>query len=392
MKRLGVLLVVVVAGVIAAAFAVPANAVTVNGTAVTQASLNADLAAIAHSPAYQCYLNASQAVASNGTSPLPGVAGAGLGAAGSASAAPSGTGVNGIPAGGGGTYNTAFVDSWLSQRVDEILIAQELAARKLVVTSSELTAARSELSSSISSILADVSGSQFACPESASTVLSSMPASFVNAQVLAQAQKDVLLAADAGYGLSTSDLESYYNAHRSSFDKLCLSLIVTQTQATANSLRSQVAKGASFAQLARTQSIDSTTAANGGVLGCVVVSQFTFASQVDKLSVGQVSAPISYQGAYLLLQVTSRTTSPFTSVVSAVRQAVQGAGVSTATAALQKDQARAAIRVDARYGTWHAVASTAGVFPPATPPAAQVLAPAANLPPGTSGGPAPAGG
>ena len=67
MKRLLVLLVLLVGGLVAAALSVPTNAAVVNGTAISQQQLNSDVSAIAGSPYYQCYLNSEDYLASNGS-------------------------------------------------------------------------------------------------------------------------------------------------------------------------------------------------------------------------------------------------------------------------------------------------------------------------------------
>ena len=74
-------LLVIFAGVVAwAALAVPTNAAVVNGSAISQASLNADIHAIAGSAEYQCYLNSEAYLSSNGSQVgLPPVTGAGSG-------------------------------------------------------------------------------------------------------------------------------------------------------------------------------------------------------------------------------------------------------------------------------------------------------------------------
>ena len=71
MKRLIVLLIVLAGGLAAAAFVVPSNAATVNGVSISQQQVNSDLNAIAHSPDYQCFLNAEEAVATGGQTALP---------------------------------------------------------------------------------------------------------------------------------------------------------------------------------------------------------------------------------------------------------------------------------------------------------------------------------
>ena len=79
MKRFLVLLVVLAGGVAWAAFSIPSNAATVNGTSISQADLNSDVSAIANSAYYQCYLNSEEYISSEGSEEAPPVVGAGTG-------------------------------------------------------------------------------------------------------------------------------------------------------------------------------------------------------------------------------------------------------------------------------------------------------------------------
>ena len=71
MKRLLVLLIVLAGGVAAAALTVPTNTADMNGSTISQASLNSDLHAISSSPYYQCYLNSQAYLSSSGEQQLP---------------------------------------------------------------------------------------------------------------------------------------------------------------------------------------------------------------------------------------------------------------------------------------------------------------------------------
>ena len=79
MKRFLVLLVVLAGGVAWAAFSIPSNAATVNGTNISQQDLNSDVSAIANSAYYQCYLNSEEYLSSEGSEEAPPVLGAGTG-------------------------------------------------------------------------------------------------------------------------------------------------------------------------------------------------------------------------------------------------------------------------------------------------------------------------
>src|SRR5271154_5611660 len=68
-----------VGGLAAAAFLIPSDAASVNGTSISQQDLNSDVNAIADSAAYQCYLNSQAYLSSQGSQQLPPVVGAGTG-------------------------------------------------------------------------------------------------------------------------------------------------------------------------------------------------------------------------------------------------------------------------------------------------------------------------
>ena len=100
MKLLVALLVAVAAVVGVAAYFVPSNAATVNGTAISRQSLNADLSAIAASPSFQCYLRPSRSQRPEPSGLFP-VTGAG----------------KVTKAGSPPTYNNTFVRYWLGKDV-----------------------------------------------------------------------------------------------------------------------------------------------------------------------------------------------------------------------------------------------------------------------------------
>ena len=99
-------------------------------------------------------------------------------------------------------------------------------------------------------------------------------------------------------------------------------------------------------------------------------------SSLDHLTPDQVSDPISVNGNYFLLQLSSRTPTPYDKAKPAVSQAAQAAGSQVAQRAITTAERRASVSVDPRYGTW--VPVTASVFTPFTPRVSDVLNPGAN--------------
>src|SRR3984957_16903447 len=140
MKRFLVLLVVLAGGVAWAAFSIPSNAATVNGTSISQADLNSDVSAIANSAYYQCYLNSEAYLSSEGSEEEPPVLGAGAGQ----------------DAGDHPTATTAFVASYLETDIGHELALQLAAERHVSVTPADLVTARADLTGQISDVMSEI--------------------------------------------------------------------------------------------------------------------------------------------------------------------------------------------------------------------------------------------
>ncbi len=345
---------VVAAAVAGAAFGVPAQAATVNGEAITQSSLNADLSAIAGSTPYQCFLSADLQLTGQLSGGLPAIVGAG--------AAGGSTGV----------YDTDFVRYWLSQRMSFALEAQVVASRHLRVGAAALALGRVTLLQQISQVFSTYqSATGASCGATPTALLSQLPPSFVAEQVRAQADQDVLLAHEAGFSLNTSSLMRYLAAHATEFAKVCVSGVAFTSATAAAQARASVAGGASL-----------SSTGNVTPVGCALRVSFPSSlAQVAALPVGQVSQPVAEGtagGRYVLLVVTSVTPSTFATARSAVQDAVLSAGSARSTSLLRAANARARVTVDPRYGrvTPHSIL----VSPPKSPPAASVLNPLAATP------------
>src|SRR5580704_14974687 len=221
MKRFLVLLVVLAGGLAWAAFSVPSNAATVNGSAISQQDLNSDVSAIASSAYYQCYLNSEEYLSSEGSQEAPPVLGAGTGQY----------------AGDHPTATSAFVASYLETDIGHELVSQLAAERHVDVTPADLATARSDLTQQISSVMSEILQTQegqnihYGCsltgqPLTGEQVLDSLPASFVDQQVQFVAEASALEEDLAGVGSSDADMQNYFSAHSAKFDTACLSAAV----------------------------------------------------------------------------------------------------------------------------------------------------------------------
>jgi hypothetical protein len=348
-----------VGGVVAAgAFAVPATAISVNGVSISRDALDQDLATIENNPGFNCYLDADVAVRSDGQTALPSIDGSGR----------------------SGTYSTSFVDFWLSEVVNNLLI-QDLAAREhLNLDATALSDGRADLVSSITSTLDEAaasSGQNAVCAASGQALVASLPAGFVDSLARSQAAGDVVLAHAAGFGLTTAQLNQYFVAHESQFKTICVSVIQVATEATATTVRAAIEGGESFAAAAKANSTDTTSAPEGGALGCFSANEGaypTVSTDVSGLAVGTVSQPVANQSTYLLLEPTSYEPAVFGAVVTAVRDAVLGAGSAKASRQLTAFTKTADVSLDPRYGKWSPAVGV-GIVPPESPAPANLLAP-----------------
>ena len=372
MKRFLVLLVVLAGGLAWAAFSVPSNAATVNGSAISQQDLNSDVSAIASSAYYQCYLNSEEYLSSEGSAQAPPVLGAGTGQY----------------AGDHPTATTAFVASYLETDIGHQLLLQLAGERHVNVTQADLVTARSDLTEQISEVMSEIlqtqegQNIQYGCSLTGQAltgqqVLDSMPASFVDQQVQFVAEASALEEDLAGVGSSAADLQNYFSAHSARFDTACLTAAVYSSESAAQAGAAQVASGTPFATVAA-----GTSASGGGALGCDVLSDLITklppAADLGSLATGVVSAPIDDNGTYVLLEITSRTPTPYSKAKTAVENAVQQAGATVTQKALASVERRSSVSVNPQYGVW--VPVSASVLTPFTPPPSDVLNASANVP------------
>ncbi|GAC1655564.1 MAG: peptidylprolyl isomerase [Gemmatimonadaceae bacterium] len=126
---------------------------------------------------------------------------------------------------------------------------------------------------------------------------------------------------DSGIAVSEAELTSYWEAHAQDFDRparATLSLLVIPRTLTASdtavararirSLRAEIIGGAPFADVAKRESQDTASAANGGALRPGPASAYVaeFASAATALRVGQLSEPVQTAFGFHLLKLDAR--------------------------------------------------------------------------------------
>jgi hypothetical protein len=369
MKRFLVLLIIVAGGLAWAAWSVPTSAAVVNGVAISQHSLNSDVTAIAKSPDYQCYINAQEYLESDGQQLLPLVDGVGYGA--DQDLHPTAT--------------VAFTDSYLDTAVGHQLILELAAQHHVVVTSQELATARTALTNEISSTMSEVlqtaeaDNARLDCGSTVALtgaeVLATMPSSFVNSQVVFDATATAFQEDLSGVGSTPAALDSYFNAHPRLFDLSCITLAAYTSASAAQAGLAEVTSGTPFATVAA-----KTT--GGGPQGCTVlyniIADLPATSDLGTLALNTPSMPISYDGEYLVVEITSRTPSSYATAATAVQHAVEALGGARAQRAIDAAEKQASVQIDPRYGTW--IPATAQIVSPLSPALPDVLNSSVNSP------------
>lgn len=317
-------------------------AAVVNGSEISQQQLRDSLSAIADNASYRCMIEAG------GTSRF-------LGA-------------------GEGTFNSTFGAEVLSILIQDEVVRQHVARLGLSVPSSVDPVALAQLQAAFT----PSSG----CPGSGASLMAAFPPAYRKLLLGFQADEDALDAHMAGTTLSRASLAAFAARHRTEMTLACVSVIQVGTKTTAASLRGQILRGASFAALARAHSTDTTSAPQGGAIGCIPDAEFTapLNKVIAALSVGRVSSPVSFSSDWLLLLVRQRTSETYAQLVPSVVAQEQVA----LNDLLPRIIRSAKVEVDPQYGTWSTKASVARVEPNAGPPARILPNPGAGTGPEAS--------
>jgi hypothetical protein len=333
-------------------------AATANGSTISTASLNTQLATLESTGAGGCLLQLE--------SPQL------------ATQAAQGSG-------GPGTYTIAFTDAVLKNQVGNLLADQYAASLGITVSAGDLTKATSDLEATLGGEASSAvqqsasSGSLSSCLAAGGAaaltgaqLLAGLPGFVRDEQVRSQAVDEHLLA--RGSDLSDSALSRFYVANLAQFTADCVSQIVTDSQAHAQQLVAQVNAGASFADVAKANSLDTQSASAGGALGCnFTETQVEQALQMQGLRAGHPIGPLQDQstGRWVLYEITSQSVEPLSAAKPVVREELlrTTANVNRVTSEIVRFARRSDVSVDPRYGTWRGLT----IVPPHGPPDSYLL-------------------
>ncbi len=273
-----------------------------------------------------------------------------------------------------GTYSAKFVAQQLSLLVQEKVIAGEV--NRLHLTSSSIAATLAQ--SQLAGALAGQSGS--ACSSTGAQVLASLPASYAKLLLNLQLDQDLVSAHLAGATLSTQGIAAYTATHPGVTSQACVSVILVSSKSAADGVETKLHAGASFSAIAKTTSVDSTSAANGGALGCVYPGQFTgsLSNVVSSIAVNSPSAPIAFQSDFVILEVTQRH--PGTGPEAAL--AIVSSQTNAESAFMLNVERQRSVWINSQYGSWRLSSGQLEVVNGSGPKNSFVLNPNAVTPSG----------
>ncbi len=340
------------AGAVASACSVTPVAVSVDGATVSTSAINSQLSSFAKSSVGGCLLELEH----------PGL-----------------TSTDAQGTGGSGTYSMTLVTQVVDDEVGELLAQRYAASKGVTVSPSQLASAKSNYESTLTGEISAATqnaadnGATSSCTQadgqdySGPQLVAGLPAGIANDRIRSQAIDERLLA--RGADLSTKAAATYYLANQSLFTQVCVSRIVTSSQSAAQQLVTELNAGASFAALAQAHSLDTTTASQGGSIGC----DYTEAAILQDLDVqsAPVGVPIGpaedpSTGQWVIYEVTNEAVAPFKSALSIVRQdlLVSEANENRVGAQLRSFARQTTVYVNPQYGTWKGLTVVAPLPPP----------------------------
>ena len=257
----------------------------------------------------------------------------------------------------GGTGQRLFTDqgvptrvlstSWLNRLANQIVIDHEFEQLHLTLTTTETKEGAAQFAQ------------LFATSTAPGTALvNSFPAWFRTQETAREARLVAVTASiEAKHPITDADMLAFYKKNVGS---LCASgfkvaHILVKTLPEAQAIESQLAAGAKFADLAKAKSIDTGSAPKGGDLGCFATGQFVaeFETAAQKATIGVPTAPVHSQFGYHVILKTKYVPPTFEALKPQIRQQLLQE-LNLVQKFVSAGLKKANVHVDPLYGTWNA--------------------------------------
>ncbi|WP_066319610.1 peptidylprolyl isomerase [Bacillus sp. FJAT-29814] len=131
-----------------------------------------------------------------------------------------------------------------------------------------------------------------------------------------------------GVKVSDKQIKDYYEQNKDQYTEVRTSHILVDEESTAKEIEIELQKGADFAELAKKQSTDKVSGAEGGDLGYLSGKSQemdpTFLAAALKLKRDEVSEPVKTMFGYHIIKVTDRKVTPLSKVKDQIKQTLMG--------------------------------------------------------------------
>jgi hypothetical protein len=246
--------------------------------------------------------------------------------------------------------------AWLQNLIYQSAVDAEFDRRGLTLTQADRRAASQSLQQDFG-------------PE----VFTAFPEDFQHTLIDRAARFQVLMADMAGPAPTEQQKRAYFEEHKESYAAECptnlaVSHILVSDEATAGQLYDGLRAGADFAELARQNSIDTGSAANGGDLGCLVPGAFVkeFEDAALAAAPGVPTAPVKTEFGYHLI-LTDDHYLTYEHLAARVASDIAQAQADPVQSFLLKRLNEADVTVDPRFGSWKRSDQGSQVTPPSAP-------------------------
>lgn len=256
---------------------------------------------------------------------------------------------------GQGTFDAAFTAQVLSRQILYSLVDAEVGRRGLAVADRDLVAARP-------SVIEQIGGED---------LFADFPESYQRLLVRRAAEINVLTVSLLGSASPDEAARSLYAAEPDSFATACVRHVLVPTAEAAAAVKARIDGGEDFAAVARAESQDTLTAAEGGSLGCDITRDTGFVPEflaaVFSQPVDQVGDPVRTSFGFHVIQVTRRGVPAYDDAASAAQARVVASGQSELRSWIEAAVEQADVDVDPKYGSYRKAGVNSVVVPPQAP-------------------------
>lgn len=255
-----------------------------------------------------------------------------------------------------GTFDSAIAAITLTRQIYYRMVGEELERRKIRVSPKDLGAAEAALRERFS-----------AQP----TLFDQFPGPYRDTLVRREAELAALTLSLGGVKSPDEAARAFYDANPGIFTQACVRHILLSSREKAVALKARLDAGEPFESLAQSESADTTSAVNGGLVACDINGSSSYvaaflAAAVDQ-PVGQVGPPVETEFGFHLIKVDTRKLLSYAEAESGARGAVLDEGQDKVQEVLRVAVLKARIEVNPRYGVLDTQGPSPRVIPQEPP-------------------------